>query len=169
MLLLYRTWQCNKSEKKKQVICIAGAWFLLFYIWSMVNIVHVVYFQEVCSKLMLLGFRFIRIVCMYWKSTLCQIHSLTFIMCSAVLSHFSCVQLFATLWTVAHQAPLPIGFSWQEYWSGLSFPFPGDLPNPGMEPASLVSCIGKQGSWLLAPPGKATLTMLDLKGSLPPF
>ena len=45
-----------------------------------------------------------------------------------------CVRLFATPWTVAHQAPLPMEFSMQEYWSGLPFPSPGDLPNPGMEP-----------------------------------
>ena len=54
-------------------------------------------------------------------------------MCLCVLSH---VQLFATPWTVAHQAPLPMGLSQQEYWSRLPFPSPGDLPNPGMEPAS---------------------------------
>ena len=48
------------------------------------------------------------------------------------------VQLFATLWTVAHQAPLSMGFSKQEYWSGLPWPPPGDLPNPGIEPASPV-------------------------------
>ena len=41
-----------------------------------------------------------------------------------------------TLWTVAHQAPLSMGFSKQEYWSGLPFPSPGDLPNPGIEPRS---------------------------------
>ena len=40
---------------------------------------------------------------------------------------------FATPWTVAHQAPLSMGFSRQEYWSGLPFPSPGDLPNPGIE------------------------------------
>ena len=43
---------------------------------------------------------------------------------------------FATLWTVAHQAPLSMGFSKQEYWSGLPFPSLGDLPDPGIEPAS---------------------------------
>ena len=48
----------------------------------------------------------------------------------------SCVQLFATPWTVASQAPLSIGFSRQEYWSGLPFPSPGDLPKPGIEPRS---------------------------------
>ena len=53
-----------------------------------------------------------------------------------VLSHFSCVHLFATPWTVAHQAFLSMGFSGQEYRSGFPFPSPGDLPDPGMEPNS---------------------------------
>ena len=44
-------------------------------------------------------------------------------------------------WTVAHQAPLSMGFSRQEYWSGLPFPSPGDLPNPGMEPVSPVDSL----------------------------
>ena len=44
--------------------------------------------------------------------------------------------LFATLWTVACQAPLFMGFSMQEYWNGFPFPSPGDLPNPGIEPGS---------------------------------
>ena len=46
------------------------------------------------------------------------------------------VRLFATPWTVAYQAPLSMGFSRQEYWSGLPFPSPGDLPDPGIEPWS---------------------------------
>ena len=46
------------------------------------------------------------------------------------------IQLFVTPWTVARQAPLSMGFSRQEYWSGLPFPSPGDLPNPGIEPGS---------------------------------
>ena len=50
-----------------------------------------------------------------------------------VLSHFSHVRLSATPWTVAHQAPLSMGFSRQEDWSGLPCPSPGDLPNPGIE------------------------------------
>ena len=49
------------------------------------------------------------------------------------LSH---VSLFATPWTVAHQAPPSMGFSKQEYWSGLPCPSPGDLPDPGIEPRS---------------------------------
>ena len=48
----------------------------------------------------------------------------------------SCVQLFATPWTTAYQAPPSMGFSRQEYWSGLPFPSPGDLPDPGIEPWS---------------------------------
>ena len=47
----------------------------------------------------------------------------------------------ATLWTVAHQAPLFMGFTRQEYWSGLPCPSPGELPNPGMEPASLMASV----------------------------
>ena len=49
---------------------------------------------------------------------------------------FSCVRLFATPWTVAYQASPSMGFSRQEYWSGLPFPSPGDLPDPGIEPGS---------------------------------
>ena len=49
---------------------------------------------------------------------------------------FSCVLLFVTPWAVACQAPLPMGFSNQAYWSGLPFPSPGDLPDPGIEPGS---------------------------------
>ena len=61
---------------------------------------------------------------------------------ACVLSHFSCVQLFSIPWTVAHQAPLSrlllvLGFSRQEYWSGFPCPPPEDLPNPGIELASL--------------------------------
>ena len=56
-----------------------------------------------------------------------------------MLSQLSYVRLSATLWTVAHQAPLSMAFSRQEYWSGLPCPPPEDLPNPGIKPASLMS------------------------------
>ena len=49
-----------------------------------------------------------------------------------------CVLFFATPWTAARQTPLSMGFSREEYWSRLPFPSPGDLPDPGIEPASLV-------------------------------
>ena len=67
------------------------------------------------------------------------------------LSHFSPVQLFAALWAVACQAPLSMGFSKQEYWSGLPCPPPGDLPDPGIEPAS--SCSSYTGRRVLYPGG----------------
>ena len=53
-----------------------------------------------------------------------------------VVKSLSPVQLFEIPWTVAHQAPPSMGFSRQEYWSGLPFPSPGDLPDPGIEPRS---------------------------------
>ena len=56
-----------------------------------------------------------------------------------MLSHFSGIQLFATLWTVHSQASLSTGFSRREYWSGLSSPPSGDLPDPGIKPASRIS------------------------------
>ena len=56
--------------------------------------------------------------------------------CLSELKSLSCVRLFATLWTVAYQVPLSMGFSRQEYWSGLPYPSPEDLPNPGIEPGS---------------------------------
>ena len=56
-----------------------------------------------------------------------------------MLRHFSHVRLFATPGTVARLAPLSMGFSRQEYWSGLPCPPPEDLPNPGIEPAFLMS------------------------------
>ena len=52
------------------------------------------------------------------------------------MKSLSRVQLFATPWTVAYQAPLSMGFSRQESWSGLPFPSPVDLPDPGIEPGS---------------------------------
>ena len=52
------------------------------------------------------------------------------------MKSLSRVQLFATPWTVAYQAPPSMGFSRQEYWSGLPFPSPGDLPDPGIKPGS---------------------------------
>ena len=58
---------------------------------------------------------------------------------AVLLLLFSCLvtfNSFVTPWTVAHQAPLSMGFPRQEYWSGLPFPFPGDLPNPRIELAS---------------------------------
>ena len=83
----------------------------------------------------------------------------------AVLSRFSHVQLFATLWTLACQAPLSMGFSRQEYRSGLPCPLPGDLPDPGIEPVSHTSALALHlvvGSLPLASPGRAFGSLLLL-------
>ena len=64
------------------------------------------------------------------------------------------VQLFAALWIVANQAPLSVGFSKQEYWIGLPFLTPGDLPDPGIEPTALVSATLAGGFFTTVPPGK---------------
>ena len=64
-------------------------------------------------------------------------HRITMHVC--VLSCFSCVQLFATLWTIACQGPLSMGFARREYCGGLPCTPPGDLPDPGIEPAFLTS------------------------------
>ena len=74
-----------------------------------------------------------------------------------MLSRFRCVRLFATVWTVAHQAPLSMGLSSQEYWSGLPCPPPGDLPDPEIELISYVHLLcplhWQTHSLPLAPPG----------------
>ena len=61
------------------------------------------------------------------------------IMHPCMLSCFSCVRLCAALWLIARQAPLSMGFSRQEHWSGLSCPPPEGLPDPGIKPTSLRS------------------------------
>ena len=71
-----------------------------------------------------------------------------------MLSCFSCVRLFSTAQTVAHQAPPSMAFSRQEYWSGLPFPSPGNLPHPGIEPWSLKSPSLQACSLPLVPRGK---------------
>ena len=72
----------------------------------------------------------------------------------------SLFQLFVTPWTVNHQASLPTGFSRKEYWSGLSCPPPGDLPDLGIKPLSLVFMFPKlaDGSILPESPGKLPAT-----------
>ena len=70
---------------------------------------------------------------------------------ACVLSHFSCIQPFATLWTIAHQAPLSMGFSRREYWSGLLCPSPGRRDQTCV---TYVSCIRRQVLYHLRPPGK---------------
>ena len=81
--------------------------------------------------------------------------------CMCVISHFSRIWLFATLWTVAHQASLSIGFSRQDYWSGLLCSPPGNLPNPGIEPSSLTSPAWQTALLLLVPPQFSSVQSLS--------
>ena len=71
-----------------------------------------------------------------------------------VLCSFSRVQLFATPWTVAHQDHLSVEFSMQEFWNRLPFPLSEDLPDPGIEPASLALA---EEFFTTAPPGKQAI------------
>ena len=82
----------------------------------------------------------------------------------------SCVRLFATPWTAAYHASPSMGFSRQEYWSGLQFPSSGDLPNPGIEPGHLhcrqtLYCLSHQGS--LLPMQGSLLPMQGVLSSIP--
>ena len=70
--------------------------------------------------------------------------------CTQPLSH---VRLSATSRTVAHQPPLSLEFYRQKYWSGLKFPTTGDLPDPGIEPASLSPPVLADGLFITVPPG----------------
>ena len=79
--------------------------------------------------------------------------------CVCVWHRFSCVWLFVTLWTITHQAPLYMEFSRQEYWSGLPCPPSGDLPDPGIEPTSLMSpALAGRSSLPLVSPGKPDIS-----------
>ena len=70
------------------------------------------------------------------------------------MKSLSCIQLFATPWTVTLQAPLSMAFSRQEYWSGLPFSTPWDLPDPGINPKSLASPVLAGRFFTTVPPGK---------------
>ena len=98
-------------------------------------------------------------VCVYASAILFLINVSTFniitFLCVCVLDCFSCVQLFATPWTVARQAPLSMGSSRQKYWRGLPSPSPGDLPDPGIEPASLTDPALAEGPFATSATGKA--------------
>ena len=120
-------------------------------------------------------------LCLNWVGLFCTWVELLY--CSLLLlSHFSCVQLCGTPWTVAHQAPLSMGFSRQEHWSGLLFPSPGDSSPPRI--GTWVSCIGRQLLYQWATPwetdkldstrhlmllGKSICLCQWLRASLVPF
>ena len=83
---------------------------------------------------------------------------------AVLVKSLSCVQLFATSWTVAHQAPPSMEFSRQEYWIGMSFPSPGALPDPGIEPGSSALPADALSS---EPPGKQGKSLCNTSLQLP--
>ena len=128
---------CVHPQQCEQSICSRDHWFRLCIINIHVNL----------DKLLDLSFN--SIICKISK----WIHSLIGERLTK-LKHSEVAQSCPTLcdpWTVACQAPLSMGFSRQEYWSGLPFPSPGDLPNPGVEPGSPAL---QAGSLPSEPPGK---------------
>ena len=82
---------------------------------------------------------------------------------ACVLSHFSYVWLFATLWTVAHHAPLSMGFCGQEHWSGFPCPPPGDLPDSGIKLTPSVAPVLQVDSLLLSHRGHPNFSLLPTK------
>ena len=94
---------------------------------------------------------YVIIVCKTWgespwseRAWPCHLGSFALYLQMCMLSCFSHVWLCVTLWTIARQPSLSMGFSRQKYWSGLPFPPPGDLPDPGIKSTSYASCIGRQ-------------------------
>ena len=131
--LFFLIWCITTSYQKTTTICWGDGSIVVSTIWNIFVIYHrqalsFLVYMDLIFPLKYLGIR--------------------------VPSHFSCVQLFATPWTVTCQAPLSMGFSRWEYCSGLPFPPLGDFPNPGIEPSSLMSPVLAGGSLPLAAPGK---------------
>ena len=102
-----------------------------------------------------------------WSSISSRSKSFKFWFSSLYVCALSCVWLFATPWTVAHQASLSVEFSRQEYWSGLLFPPPGHLPNPGVEPTSL-ACPALAGGFFTTEPRWSFCYFTSLSSSSSP-
>ena len=112
----------------------------LFFNWSIIDVQFCMSFKYTA--------KWISYTYIYKYTYVCIIHT-------CVLNHFSRVQLCATLWTVAYQDPLFVGFSRQEYWSSLPFPHPGEFPDPGIEPVSVVSPVLTGRFFTTESPGKS--------------
>ena len=117
-------------QEAKSMIC--PLFIKLWYFW-----IFIYYFLNNCFKIVIFGWS-TKEHLLKTKKAFIKIHAFSSL-CVCVLRSLNYVQLFATLWTVARQAPLSMEFSSQECRSGLPYFAPGDLPKPGIEPASLVS------------------------------
>ena len=121
-------------QEAKSMIC--PLFIKLWYFWIFIFIL-IDYFLNNCFKIVIFGWSTKKYL-LKTKKAFIKIHAFSSL-CVCVLRLLSYVQLFVTLWTVAHQAPLSMEFSSQECRSGLPYFAPGDLPKPGIEPASLGS------------------------------
>ena len=133
----------NLTKLKYKVFYDICRW-IKYFIWKKVTFILVYYYSTKFMAVMWVINWAEKIVCIYTI-----LHGLRYIRVSAcMLSCFNHVQFFVILWTVAHQGPLSIGFSRQQYWSVLPCPPPRDLPDPGGDQtlASYVSCTGR---WVL--------------------
>ena len=115
--------------------CRAGI-YLFGEIWCLRSEICSIWIYNLCYKSAWINFLIYLIAVFIWFQKWHQ--NIIKHVCCAVLSCFSRVQLLVTLWTVVCQAPLSMGFSRPEYWSGLPCPPPGDLPNSGIELAFLM-------------------------------
>ena len=137
---------------------VAESWTRLKWLSTHVHVTYITHPFSYCFPLWFIVGYWIRFPVLYSR-TLLFIHSrynslhllrrnqlskplkdlhLNFLISHLLAQSLSHVQLFATPWNAANQAPLSMGFSRQEYWSELPFPFPGGLPNPGIESVSLL-------------------------------
>ena len=148
------TWHCEVIGKMLEKKWLKSPWtvviwrkmrLLSFISWTFHFPLHFQGFflqSSVCNPSWLFFYNTYICVCMY---------------ACCVLGHFSRVQLFATPWTVALQASLSMGLPRQEYWNGLPYPPPGDLPDPGIKPK--VSPASQADSLLLSPRGSLCVSM----------
>ena len=133
-LLVFIFWQFNYDVSWYGSLCIKLFWTIgLSWFWMAVSFPKLRKFPTIIYSNMVIA---------------------PFTLFPSVVSHFSYVWLFATLWTVACQAPLSLGFSRQEYWSGLPCVSPGDLPDQGIEPVSFSLLHWQMGSLPLVSPVK---------------
>ena len=108
-----------------------SVWSVAVFSKCLLDVTFHVCYSLLCGPQTVLVFINYQHWCLKGKLDTCHPNLICACVHVCMLSH---VQLFVMPWSVPHQAPLSMGFSWQEYWSGLPFPSPGDLPDLGIEP-----------------------------------
>ena len=135
-------WHAEIHEVAKSRTWLSKWTELNWYIYSTYNKILFIHFI-LCVSYIKNCIDFLKAVCFFLFSL--PFFSYLGIIVCVLLSHLGHVQPFVILWTVARQAALSMGFSRQEYWNQLPFPFPGDLSDSGIEPASLTSLVLADG------------------------